>query len=102
MEGYYENLKQEVKIVTDAKVDEDDHELEGILTTLKPNTTAGNFKEFLLRKDNNTKSQAWRKISRKIYKDEDQRLKREQLDRDPALDPTNMQVTSLVQAFTTN
>lgn len=71
MKGYYDNLKQEVNIVTDANVDEDDHELEGILTTLKPNTTAENFKEFLLRKDNNTKSQAWRKISRKIYKDEE-------------------------------
>lgn len=96
MKGYYDNLKQEVNIVSESKVDDDDHELEGILTTLKPNTTPENFKEFLLRKDNNTKSQAWRKISRKIYKDQDDREKRERLEREPELDPSNMKVNSLV------
>jgi len=36
-----------VEIADDAGLDDEDYELEDILRTLKPNTTAKNFKEFL-------------------------------------------------------
>ena len=64
MNSYYENLKVEARINENRRDDGDDLELDEILRTLKPNTTAKNFKEFLKRSDNNVKSQAWRSISR--------------------------------------
>ena len=70
MNQYYTNLKTEVGIEDQTNVVDDDYELDGILQTLKPNTTAKNFKEFLTRETNCTKTQAWRSISRKIYDDE--------------------------------
>ena len=47
MNGYYTNLKNEVGIEDQAGIDDEDYELDDILRTLKPNTTAANFKEFL-------------------------------------------------------
>ena len=70
MNAYYSNLKNEVGIEDKNSLDDEDYELDDILKTLKPNTTAQNFKEFLKREDNLTKTQAWRSISRKIYSDE--------------------------------
>ena len=67
MKGYYDNLRSKIDAENENNVDEEDNELENIMATLKPNTTAENFKEFLLPKDNNTRSQAWRKISRDVY-----------------------------------
>lgn len=60
MNKYYQNLKKEAKIEDQTGMDDEDYELDGILRTLKPNTTAKNFKEFLKREDNCLKSQAWR------------------------------------------
>ena len=60
MNEYYQNLKIEAKIEDQTGLDDEDYELDGILRTLKPNTTAKNFKEFLKREDNCLKSQAWR------------------------------------------
>jgi len=56
MNTYYQNLKTEVKLVDQAGIEDDDIELDGILKTLKPNTTAKNFKEFLRKEDNNIKN----------------------------------------------
>ena len=56
MDRYYNDLKAEVKLNEHKIEDKDDNELEGILATLKPNTTAKNFKYFLKPKDNNVKS----------------------------------------------
>ena len=70
MKGYYENLREKIDAENENNIDEEDNELESILTTLKPNTTAENFKEFLNPKDNNTRTQAWRKIGRDVYKKE--------------------------------
>lgn len=67
MNQYYANLKSDVGIEDQTGIDDEDYELDDILRTLKPNTTAKNFKEFLKREDNCTKTQAWRSISRKIY-----------------------------------
>jgi hypothetical protein len=47
MKGYYENLREKIDAENENNIDEEDNELESILTTLKPNTTAENFKEFL-------------------------------------------------------
>ena len=68
MNEYYQNLKIEAKIEDQTGMDDDDYELDGILRTLKPNTTAKNFKEFLKREDNCLKDQNWRQISRKVYR----------------------------------
>jgi hypothetical protein len=75
MNTYYQNLKTEVKLVDQAGIEDDDLELDGILKTLKPNTTAKNFKEFLRKEDNNIKNQEWRAISRKIHADEEKKKK---------------------------
>jgi hypothetical protein len=56
MNDYYQNLKIEAKIEDQTGLDDEDYELDGILRTLKPNTTAKNFKEFLKREDNCIKS----------------------------------------------
>jgi hypothetical protein len=56
MNTYYQNLKTEVKLVDQAGKEDNDLELDGILKTLKPNTTAKNFKDFLKREDNNLKN----------------------------------------------
>ena len=60
MNEYYQNLKIKAKIEDQTGLDDEDYELDGILRTLKPNTTAKNFKEFLKPEDNCLKSQAWR------------------------------------------
>jgi hypothetical protein len=49
-------LKTEVKLVEQNGLEDDDNELDGILNTLKPNTTAKNFKDFLKKEDNNIKN----------------------------------------------
>lgn len=64
MEGYYTDLKKEVGIGQPQNDNEEDNELESILNTLKPNTTANNFKEFLDIKSNCNRTQAWRQTSR--------------------------------------
>ena len=74
MNKYYTNLKDDVGIEEQTGIEEHDYELDDILRTLKPNTTAKNFREFLKRENNCTKPQAWRAISRKIYQD-DQKMK---------------------------
>lgn len=102
MNEYYKNLKIEAKIEDQTGLDDEDYELDGILQTLKPNTTAKNFKEFLKREDNCVKSQAWRQISRAVYKAEELEAKREREAYDPEIDPAQMRVESLVNAFTKN
>jgi hypothetical protein len=78
MKDYYKNLRLKIDAENENNVDEEDNELETILQTLKPNTTAENFKEFLLPRDNNTRTQAWRKIGRDVYSKE-QKKKKEML-----------------------
>ena len=56
MNQYYTNLKSDVGIEDQAGIDDEDYELDDILRTLKPNTTAKNFKQFLKREDNCTKT----------------------------------------------
>ena len=69
------------------------------MKTLAPNTTATNFREFLKREDNCTKTQAWRSISRKIYADDAKRMKRRDEEINGPFDPANMKVTTLFKAF---
>lgn len=52
MSSYYTNLKSEVGIHDKAGMDDENYDLDNILKTLAPNTTATNFREFLKREDN--------------------------------------------------
>ena len=68
MNNYYTQMKSEVGIDKNQSIqDVDDGGMDEILRTLKPNTTARNFKEFLGVADNCNRTQAWRAISRKMY-----------------------------------
>lgn len=64
MDTYYTDLKKEVDIGQEQNNNDEDNELETILNTLKPNTTATNFKEFLDIRGNCNRTQAWRQTSR--------------------------------------
>lgn len=101
MNSYYKEMKSEIGMDDNAKHNDDDNNLDDILRTLKQNTTAENFKEFLSIKDNCNRTQAWRAISRKIYKRDQQNNKT----LSPVVadcDPHNMQVAQLFSAFQTN
>jgi hypothetical protein len=102
MEKYYGQLKADAQLVGNVDLDEGDCELEGIMKTLKPNTTAKNFKDFLSQKDNNIRTQAWRKISRRVFAAEDKARRLAELEKNPELRPEEMKVTALVQAFSKN
>ena len=95
MNGHYEELKSDVGIGEQIKHADDDNALDDILQTLKPNTTASNFKEFLGVHDNCNKTQAWRAISRKMYR----REKRKEDEAAEPVDPKNMKVSQLFNAF---
>lgn len=56
MNSYYTNLKSEVGIQDQTGMDDENYDLDNILKTLAPNTTATNFREFLKREDNCTKT----------------------------------------------
>ena len=56
MNQYYSTLKNEVGIEDQTGLDDEDYDLDNILKTLKPNTTPVNFREFLKREDNCTKT----------------------------------------------
>ena len=89
MNNYYTQMKSEVGIDKNQSIqDVDDGGMDEILRTLKPNTTARNFKEFLGVADNCTRTQAWRAISRKMYA----RDKKDTEVFDQNLDPQNMKV----------
>mgnify|MGYP006107374817 CR=1 FL=1 len=68
MDSYYSDLKKDVGVEPDQNSDGDDDQLEGILSTLKPNTTPGNFRDYLNKKDNCNKTQAWRNTSRQMHR----------------------------------
>ena len=80
------------------------------MKTLRPNTSAKNFKEFLKLEDNCTKSQSWRKISRKLAEDEKkEQLTLEQERLSPGMlnlygheEPRSLKVQQLVDAFRMN
>ena len=55
MNTYYQNLKTDVGI-HEQHIDDEDNNLDDILRTLKPNTTARNFKDFLKPTANCTKT----------------------------------------------
>lgn len=106
MNSYYNELKTEVGLEEKDDHDEEDHSLEDLLRALKPNTTAKNFKEFLTLEGNCTRTQAWRAISRKMYRqDRKQSLGSGTLGSGNAFitqtdcDPKNMKVQDLFQAF---
>jgi hypothetical protein len=107
MNSYFENLKTEVGINVASVVDEEDNELDSILKTLRPNTSAKNFKEFLKLEDNCLKSQNWRKTSRKLVEvEKKEQLAIEQDRLGPGVlnlygheEPRSLKVQQLVDAF---
>lgn len=74
MDEYYSNMKLEMGIAEQQRLlmaeqegsNDDALRLDDVLTKLRPNTTAKNFREFLLRSDNINKTAHWRKVSRKV------------------------------------
>lgn len=80
-------------------MDDENYDLDNILKTLAPNTTATNFREFLKREDNCTKTQAWRSISRKIYSDDNKRKKKLDEEINGPFDPGSMKVATLFDAY---
>lgn len=56
MNSYYYDLKSDVGIEERDDNDEEDNNLDDILRTLRPNTTAKNFKEFLKVEGNCTRT----------------------------------------------
>lgn len=68
MGDYYSSLKSEVGIEDSAGIDDDDNDLDGILATLKPNTTPSNFRNFLENTSAENRTKAWRDIYRKLNK----------------------------------
>lgn len=99
MNSYYTNLKTEVGIEDQAGLDDEDYDLDVILKTLKPNTTATNFREFLKKEDNCLKTQAWRQISRQIHANDEKKLKKLYEDEEGPFNPSNMKVAALYDAF---
>ena len=49
MDSYYSNMKQDMGIFEKNNFEEEDSKLDEVLKTLRPNTTAKNFKEYLSR-----------------------------------------------------
>ena len=78
MESYYDKLKNEIGIDANYGVEREDAQLEQVLKTLKPNTTAKNFKEFLRQPQNVNKNEKWKAIARKTHKQEEQEKKKNQ------------------------
>lgn len=100
MNGYFTELKTEVGIEDKDDHDEEDNSLEDLLKALKPNTTAKNFKEFLTLEGNCTRTQAWRAISRKMYRQDSQQTSGALVpSRQADCDPKNMKVQDLFSAF---
>ena len=65
MDSYYSSMKEDMGIKE--KHDdyaEEDHKLEEVLRTLRPNTTAKNFKHFLARQENITRTTHWKAVAR--------------------------------------
>ena len=102
MNAYYSTLKSQVG-VTQQHIDEEDENLDDILKTLRPNTTPNNFRDFLRPQDNCNKTQAWRAISRGMHKGDRRRTEAKQVAMQGGpLDPENMKVAQLFEAFQTN
>lgn len=70
MDAYYANMKNEMGLKEKPETNEEDVKLDEVLSKLRPNTTARNFKEFLSRKDNVNRNQYWKKVSRKLDREE--------------------------------
>lgn len=60
MEDYYETLKTDIGIDPTKKDDGDDPGLDVMLKSLKANSTAANFKDFMTRSQNLHKSTPWK------------------------------------------
>ena len=103
MNDYYKELKNDVGVEEQNTIDEGDDNLDEILQKLKPNTTPGNFREFLTIKGNCTRTQKWRAVSRKLYANERKQAIAAKEDHDfYNTDPQNMKVGQLYKAFQTN
>jgi hypothetical protein len=70
MNGHYEKMRNENHLNDYQTQEEEEPKLEMVLKTLRPNTTAKNFKPYLTRGQNTNKSQNWRVISRKVHQTE--------------------------------
>lgn len=70
------------------------------MQALKPNTQPSNFKDFLKKADNRTKTMAWRQISRKMHHKEERKIQKELEDNDGGpFDSANLEVQNLYKAL---
>ena len=100
MSDYYQNLKKEVGLEDKSGLNEEEYELDDLLQALKPNTMPSNFKEFLKKVDNRTKTMAWRQISRKMHHIEEKKARKEREDEEGGpFDSSNLEVANLCRAL---
>ena len=71
MDSYYTDMRNEIGIDANFGIEEKDPPLDEVLQMIKPNVTAKNFKTYLQKSDNIHKTQKWRRISRRVYKNEE-------------------------------
>lgn len=60
MDQYYTHMKEDIGIDPNYAPSEDDPDLDKVLKNLKPNSTASNFREFLVRSQNFNKNTPWK------------------------------------------
>ncbi len=60
MDDHYSQMKQHIGIDPNYTAQEDDPDLDKVLKKLRPNSTASNFKEFLIRSQNFNKNTTWK------------------------------------------
>ena len=73
MNEYYDHMRDDIGIDPRLLQDDDDPELDRVLTNLRPNSTATNFREFLARSQNFDRNTPWKQISRKVDHDDKKR-----------------------------
>lgn len=70
MDNFYSDLKTSVGMDPTQQESQDDPSLDLVLSSLKDNSTASNFKEFMTVARNQHKPTSWKQIARKVTDDE--------------------------------
>lgn len=100
MDSYYSSMKEDMGIME--KQDdyaEEDHKLEEVLRTLRPNTTAKNFKHFLARQENITRTTHWKAVARGLETREKKGGQDESAGRRNIMNNKSMVVTAAEQSY---
>jgi len=71
MQNKFNTIRDEIGLKDKDNVEEDDRALEQVLQTLKTNSTAANFKEFMTPTQMVNKATPWKQIARKVNQEVD-------------------------------